>query len=322
MVVGLMPGMSLTAYAATDTYTTIKNNVTVVQFNGYNWYIIEDNSTSATEGTVTLLAADNSFGISAFSDDNSNAYISSKIKATLDAMTQEGGDFADVADAIVSTDLGDVSVTGAKLYLLSTSEAQTLNSTILNYNFPGSDINGGWWLRSAGDGAKDAACVFGEYGSVNDYGYGVDWEFGVRPALKLNLSSVVFSSNTFTVRSASSYSVTITPGSNMTKTSGEASQTGLSGAMTDVVYTADDGYYFPTDYSVADVNGISVTRNSYTQITVSGTPTADAAITLTAPTAKTTPNAPTTAAAVNCTTASNNDGKLTGVTTAMECFCR
>lgn len=116
------------------------------------------------------------------------------------------------------------------------------------------------------------------------------------------------------------FSVTITPGSNMTKTetSGAASQTGLSGAMTDVVYTADDGYYFPTDYSVAAVNGITVTRNSYTQITVSGTPTADATITLTAPTAKTTPDAPTAAAATDCTTADNNDGKLTGVTNAME----
>ncbi|MBQ9388211.1 MAG: hypothetical protein IJU01_06100, partial [Lachnospiraceae bacterium] len=88
--------------------------------------------------------------------------------------------------------------------------------------------------------------------------------------------------------------------------------------MTDVVYTADNGYYYPTDYSVAEVSGIKVTRDSYTQITVSGTPTADAAIALTAPTAKTTPDAPTTAAAENCTTADNNDGKLTGVTTAME----
>ena len=116
------------------------------------------------------------------------------------------------------------------------------------------------------------------------------------------------------------YSVTINPGSNMTKTdgSGAASQTGLSGAMTDVVYTADAGYYFPTDYSVAEVNGITVTRDSYTQITVSGTPTANATITLTAPTQKTTPDAPTTAATTDCTTADNNDGKLTGVTTAME----
>ena len=116
------------------------------------------------------------------------------------------------------------------------------------------------------------------------------------------------------------HSVTITAGDHMTKTagSGDAEQTGLTGAMTDVVYTADNGYYYPKDYSVAEVSGIKVTRDSYTQITVSGTPTADAAITLPAPTAKTTPAAPTTAAATDCTTADNNDGKLTGVTTAME----
>ena len=125
----------------------------------------------------------------------------------------------------------------------------------------------------------------------------------------------------FTIETAdATHSVTITPGNNMTKTetSGDAEQTGLTGAMTDVVYTADNGYYFPENYSVAAVNGISVTRNSYTQITVSGTPTADAEITLTAPTAKTTPDAPTTAAVTDCTTADNNDGTLTGVTTAME----
>ena len=84
-------------------------------------------------------------------------------------------------------------------------------------------------------------------------------------------------------------SITITPGQHMTKTqdSGNASQTGLSGAMTDVVYTAESGYYFPEDYvssipglTGGTLNGITVTRNSDTQITVSGTPTADTTITL------------------------------------------
>ena len=204
LVLGMFPGMSLTAYAATDTYTTLKNNVTVVKFNDYNWYIIEDNSTSATEGTVTLLAADNGFGLSKFSDNNSSVYSSSKIKATLDAMTQEGGAFADVADAIVSTDLEDVSVTGAKLYLLSTGEAQNLNSTILNYNFPGSDQSGGsgaWWLRSPGSDPAyantDVACVFANTGVFTSGKVAGKWTFGVRPALKLDLSKVYFSSNTF-----------------------------------------------------------------------------------------------------------------------------
>ena len=116
----------------------------------------------------------------------------------------------------------------------------------------------------------------------------------------------------------STYSVTVTPGANMTLTSGAASQTVTAGgAMESVVYTADEGYYFPEDYTVDSVNGVAVTRDSFTQITVSGTPTWNAAITLTAPMAKTKPDAPT-AAAEDCTTSDNNDGKLTGVTTAME----
>ena len=116
------------------------------------------------------------------------------------------------------------------------------------------------------------------------------------------------------------YNVTITAGAGMTKTadSGAATQSSLSGSITPVVYTANEGYYFPTDYSVAAVSGISVTRNSFTQITVSGTPTANAIIKLDNTTAKTKPATPTTPTASNCTTAANNDGKITGITAAME----
>ncbi|MBU5435525.1 S-layer homology domain-containing protein [Pseudoflavonifractor sp. MSJ-37] len=115
------------------------------------------------------------------------------------------------------------------------------------------------------------------------------------------------------------YTVSITAGGHMTKTTGSGETTqNVSGAIVDVVYTADGGYYFPEGYSVSAVNGISVTRNSYTQITVSGTPTANAAITLMAPTQKIAPAAPTGLAGVGCTTDSNNNGKITGVDTAME----
>ena len=76
------------------------------------------------------------------------------------------------------------------------------------------------------------------------------------------------------------YSVAITAGAGMA-TTGSASQDVAKGsAMTDVVYTAATGYSFPADYSVASVNGVSVSRDSETQITVSGTPTANVAITL------------------------------------------
>ena len=119
------------------------------------------------------------------------------------------------------------------------------------------------------------------------------------------------------------YCVTITAGSGMIKTtaSGDATQTIVAGAaMTDVVYTANEGYYFPTDYSVTAVNGISVTRDSYTQITVSGTPTAIAEITLTAATAKenqSTPDA-TGITVTNAINATSADGVISGVTSAME----
>lgn len=110
------------------------------------------------------------------------------------------------------------------------------------------------------------------------------------------------------------YTVTINAGANMTLASGSANQSGLSGAMTDTVYTAAGGYYFPTDYAVEAVNGISVTRNSYTQITVSGTPTANTTITLDPATAKTKEATPSAA----FTADSENGGKLTGVDNTMK----
>lgn len=88
--------------------------------------------------------------------------------------------------------------------------------------------------------------------------------------------------------------------------------------MADVIYTAKEGYYFPTDYSVTAVNGISVTRDNYTQITVSGTPTADAEITLTAATAKTAQTAPTELTATKASSSTAADGTISGVTDAME----
>lgn len=62
--------------------------------------------------------------------------------------------------------------------------------------------------------------------------------------------------------------------------SGSESQSGITGAMEEVVYEAEPGYYFPTNYSVNPESGVQVRRDSYTQITVSGTPTANATLTL------------------------------------------
>ena len=291
---------------SSDTADTLKGKV--VHFNGKDWYLIKDDSKGADDGTVTLLAADTSFGRSGFAD-GTNVYSNSTVKRTLDGYTDDG-EFKDVAKAIINTPNG-------RLYLLSSEEAQNLPVEVLKADFTGGDANSGeWWLRTAAESHGHVAYVKGSDGSLGDAVS--PNSYGVRPALTLDLTKVTFDSdtNTFLVKC----SVNITPGINMTKTtdSGDESQTDLTGSMEKVVYTADEGYYFPKDYIVDDVNGISVNRDSFTQITVSGTPTADASITLTAPTEKTKPDVPTTAAAVGCVTADNKDGKLTGVTADME----
>lgn len=118
----------------------------------------------------------------------------------------------------------------------------------------------------------------------------------------------------------SSYTVTITQGTNMNRseTSGAAEQT-VSGKIDDVVYTAADGWYFPDNYAegvtyAPAASGISVTRDSASQITVSGTPTADVTITLPAASEKqkeATPNAVFNASGTE-------SGTLTGVKAGMQ----
>ena len=46
-------------------------------------------------------------------------------------------------------------------------------------------------------------------------------------------------------------------------------------AMTDIIITANDGYYFPTSLNVPEQNGVTVTRIDYTQVKISGTPTSN-----------------------------------------------
>ena len=112
--------------------------------------------------------------------------------------------------------------------------------------------------------------------------------------------------------------VTITAGANMTQSGGEATQT-VSGEITAVVYTADDGWYFPDNYVQGVTydpgdSGISVEQNSASQITVSGTPTADVTITLPAASEKqkeATPNAVFNASGTE-------SGTLTGVKAGMQ----
>ncbi len=116
---------------------------------------------------------------------------------------------------------------------------------------------------------------------------------------------------------AESYSVSVTLGENMEST-GTLTQDLLKGAaMTDVVITAKDGYYFPENYGFTQ-DGITVRRDGPTQITVTGTPTADASLVLLSATAKATPAAPTGLTGVAPTDWDAADGKISGTKSTME----
>ena len=136
LVLGLLPSVSLTVYADSwngNPYADLVNTTNTVEFNGIAWYVIEDNSTAVNAGTLTLLAR-NPLCARVFNDgdrytDNIDQYSNSDVRNYLDGLTTGSGSFAGVADAIVPVDLPDVNVTGAKLWLLSLEQAQTIFNT-------------------------------------------------------------------------------------------------------------------------------------------------------------------------------------------------
>ncbi len=111
------------------------------------------------------------------------------------------------------------------------------------------------------------------------------------------------------------YTVDITIGQNMTIRSGDAKQTGLIvQEMTPVVVTANDGYYFPDNYNVDEKDGVTVTRNSASQVTVSGMPCFNVDITLSDATAKTKAEMPS----ADFTATGSDTGTLTDVDSGMQ----
>ena len=164
------------------------------------------------------------------------------------------------------------------------------------------------------DGAAGLTHVFDSAG-VTVTVDGAAWTAGT-PDVENHYSLVGVNSPEYTVTSpsATTYTVTVTAGANMTTTGSTTQNVNIGDAMAEIIYTAADGYYFPTDYTVAAVNGITVTRIDFTKIKVSGTPTAAANITLTAPTAKTKEATPTAVFTANGT----DSGKLTGIAAGMK----
>ncbi len=169
----------------------------IVTFNNMQWYLIEDNSTSENEGTVTLLSKDSieSSNFNYNNSENRNIYKNSLVKEYLDGLTGEEGIFYGVANVIEDTDLTDVDVSNAKLYILSSDEAELIPKKVRKTI---TKIDGyyvyQWWLRTP-EGERE---VF----SVDDNSNiraGLFWyNCGIRPALKLDLRGVSYNSETKT----------------------------------------------------------------------------------------------------------------------------
>lgn len=111
------------------------------------------------------------------------------------------------------------------------------------------------------------------------------------------------------------YTVTVNGGTGVSANWTQTVNDGV--AITPKEFEAGADYYFPEGYGVnAGISGIKVNRNSFSKITVSGTPTADVTINLPAATEKDTQEPPTVGH-TDCT-AAGNDGKITGVDASME----
>ncbi|MBR3586894.1 MAG: hypothetical protein IKO00_12790, partial [Oscillospiraceae bacterium] len=339
MVLGLMPGTKLTAYATSPYSSLVLNQNDTdeevvekkVQFGGYEWYVLEDNSTSnGTAGTLTLLAAE-CFGASKYNSSSSagNLYSNSLIKGAVDALTNEGGALYAVAGSIdtVSSlqtyEYGSDSVvydtaTNVKCYLLDVATAHTLPLEALRNRLPDGASYNCWYLRSPGystNGYVLVTAVHASYAQVLDtenngnIGSTMTNTLGIRPALKLKLSSVVYSP----VSQMFAAGKETTPNATFTAT-GPNSGT-LSGMTADMKYRIGNGSWV----EVTNSNDVNLTGLSACTIQIvkegDGIINADSDPQNIVVTKAATPTAPR---AYDCTTVNNNDGRLTGISASME----
>ncbi len=184
--------------ASGGAYADYVNTTTAVHFDDKDWYLIEDNSTSETEGTVTLLTKE-CVGASAYNSSGSYVeYSNSTVKTAVDAYYTDN--ISAAAKEAVSDD---------RMFLLTIDQAYEItNDDVLKCNqYPGTDAPA-WWLESSGYNDSYATYVLAnEYPYCDEFGAEVSQILGVRPALKLNLSKVSFDTETKTFSVAPTTSV-------------------------------------------------------------------------------------------------------------------
>ena len=209
LLLTLLPMSALAADIEMEAGTPATNPITVntstIGFAGQEWYVIGYNGSaiSPTYNTpannVTLLVKDpdltdgvTPYGNTAFhatSSDYSGSTLQSKMSDIATSIqTASLKEYNLITERTIGTDgIGGSSVSvGQPLWPLSKAEWTTIgNNTVRSYG-------NRWWLRSP-DGTNIASFSFSG-GSVEGGDYVYYGDFAVRPALNLNLSSVLFTS--------------------------------------------------------------------------------------------------------------------------------
>ncbi|RGM20999.1 hypothetical protein DXC23_06550 [Eubacterium sp. OM08-24] len=168
------------------------------------WRVIgyDGNGVTSAQGDITLLAAYN-MGWSKFG--SSAAYADSDLKTAIDALAEKLT--SEETDAVQKQTLASGSynrentdcvsgtqVNNAVFWPLSTAEASAVNNDLRiadrEHQYWASSY---WWLRSPGAKGRDVASVDG-FANIDHDGIDISNIWGVRPAFKLNLNSVLFAS--------------------------------------------------------------------------------------------------------------------------------
>ena len=174
-----------------------ENNPAAWRVIGYN-----GNGVASAQGDITLLAAYN-MGWSKFG--SSAAYADSDLKTAIDALAEKLT--SKETDAVQKQTLASGSynrentdcvsgtqVNNAVFWPLSTAEASAVNNDLRiadrEHQYWASSY---WWLRSPGAKNRDVASVDG-FANIDHDGIDISNIWGVRPAFKLNLNSVLFAS--------------------------------------------------------------------------------------------------------------------------------
>lgn len=183
ILLSLVPMTSLTAFAGVaPPYADLKNTTTAITFDNKQWYLIDYDST-----TVALLSKE---CVAASKFGSKNTYSGSTVETAVNNYYTNN----------ISAD-AKAAVNGNGMFLLTTAQANAMTTDQRKCAQASGASANIWWLCSAGKMADRAACVAGGSGYIDASFSYVHHVYGVRPALKLDLSKAWFdkATNTFTL---------------------------------------------------------------------------------------------------------------------------